>query len=80
MHLPHDFLIERNFTSRADKVHGYLPYSKGWYRRALTLPASDAPAAAWLTFDGVQRNSVVYLNGEYLCSHLSGGPSPVQNS
>ena len=72
--LPHDFILEGDFTSRADKVHGYLPFASGWYRHHFTLPAeaSAGRATVWLEFDGVQRDSVAYINGKYLCSHLSG--------
>jgi hypothetical protein len=70
--LPHDFVVEQNFSSTADKAHGYLPYATGWYRHTFTLPSEAREGASvWLTFEGVQRNSVVYLNGEYLCRHLS---------
>ena len=72
--LPHDFVVENNFTNIADKAHGYLPFAAGWYRHHFTLPAVAAggQATVWLEFDGVQRNSVAYLNGKFLCSHLSG--------
>jgi hypothetical protein len=70
--LPHDFIIEGNFTPDADKVHGYLPYNTGWYRLHFDLAAGLSGLSVWLSFDGIQRNSVVYLNGKFVGSHLSG--------
>ena len=53
-------------------AHGYLPYNTGWYRRHFFLSAEQADRSVWLTFDGVQRASVAYLNGKFIGSHLSG--------
>ena len=70
--LPHDFVVEGNFTPHGDTSHGFLPYNKGWYRKHFDLPASAADLSVWLEFDGIQRDSVIYLNGKLLGRHLSG--------
>ena len=70
--LPHDFVVEGNFTPDGDTSHGFLPYNKGWYRKHFDLPASAADLSVWLEFDGIQRDSVIYLNGKLLGRHLSG--------
>mmetsp|Transcript_7144 Transcript_7144/g.15469 ORF Transcript_7144/g.15469 Transcript_7144/m.15469 type:complete len:882 (-) Transcript_7144:192-2837(-) len=70
--LPHDMLLENNFSSHGDKAHGYLLYSKGWYRLHFHVPKTAKGQALWLDFDGIQRDSVVYLNGKTLGTHLSG--------
>eukprot|EP00930_Biecheleria_cincta_P096197 TRINITY_DN88076_c0_g1_i1.p1 TRINITY_DN88076_c0_g1~~TRINITY_DN88076_c0_g1_i1.p1 ORF type:complete len:916 (-),score=104.18 TRINITY_DN88076_c0_g1_i1:7-2703(-) len=70
--LPHDFVVENNFTSKADQSHGFLPYSKGWYRLHFSLDSDAKGKSVWIEFDGVQRDSTAYLNGKMLGNHLSG--------
>jgi len=70
--LPHDFVVEGNFSQQADASHGFLPYGCAWYRKTFTLPPATAGATFWLDLDGVATQSVVYLNGVYLGSHASG--------
>ena len=63
-----------------DLKHGFKPQSAqifpqnsiGWYRKEFDLPASDKGKILWLEFDGVYRNSFVWLNGHCLGRHLSG--------
>ena len=59
--------------------HGFKPIgplfpqnSVGWYRKEFVLPAGDKGKVLWLKFDGVYRNSLVWLNGHCLGRHLSG--------
>lgn len=85
--LPHDFVVEGDFTERPHtfgpcsprevdhglhKCHGSLSGGVGWYRKVLELPAADAQKRLWLEFGGVFRNSTVYLNGHFVGTHLSG--------
>ena len=71
--LPHDFVVEGNFSQAADMAHGYLPYGKAWYRKHITFPAAAQSAnTIWLDFEAIQTTSVVYLNGELLGSHMFG--------
>lgn len=72
VHLPHDFVVEGTFTNTAQAAHGYLPMPAAWYRKTFTLPASAATNSVWVEFDGVNRDSVVYLNGRKLGEHKSG--------
>lgn len=72
VHLPHDFVVEGTFTPRADPGHGSLPTDVGWYRRSLEIPVEDRRRRIWLDFDGVYRNSIVWLNGTMLGNHKSG--------
>ncbi|MDQ2739935.1 MAG: beta-galactosidase, partial [Actinomycetota bacterium] len=44
----------------------------GWYRKQFDLPASDAGKTLWVEFDGVYRNSLVWLNGHCLGRYPSG--------
>src|SRR5262249_28294288 len=72
VHLPHDFVVEGSFTPSANASHGSLPTGAGWYRRTFSLPASDKGKRLWLDFDGVYRNSHVWLNGRLLGNYKSG--------
>ena len=80
LNVPHDFVVEGNFTSSADKSHGYLPYNIGFYRKQLSLPVHSPDIAnvqegthvVYLVFDGVQAHAQVFLDGEMLGSHASG--------
>jgi len=67
--LPHDWAVELPFDKTSDVMHGFKPVgpgfpqnSVGWYRRELDLPASDSGKTLWLDFDGVYRNSLVWVN------------------
>ncbi|HXF10607.1 MAG TPA: hypothetical protein VN625_07460, partial [Desulfuromonadaceae bacterium] len=77
--LPHDWAVELPFDEKSDVKHGFKPVGTsypqnniGWYRRQFDLPASDKGKTLWLDFDGVYRNSLVWLNGHCLGRHLSG--------
>ncbi|HBF33673.1 TPA: beta-galactosidase [Candidatus Sumerlaeota bacterium] len=52
--------------------HAYLPLEPAWYRRAISIPASAKYKRLWLEFDGVYRNSYMWLNGRFLGGHYSG--------
>jgi beta-galactosidase len=71
VHLPHDYVAEGAFTSTANAGHGSLPTPPAWYRKTFTLPASTAGKSVWIDFDGVFRDSLVYLNGKELGEHRS---------
>jgi len=77
--IPHDWDVELPFNPGADRSHGFKPIGKeypansiGWYRRRFDLPAGDRGKTLWLEFDGVYRNSLVWLNGHCLGRHLDG--------
>jgi beta-galactosidase len=77
--LPHDFVVEGNFSEAADKSHGYLPFGVGYYRKHMSpLPNATAALVAagthevYLMFDGAQTMSTVFFDGNLLGSHASG--------
>ena len=70
--LPHDFVVEGNFSADADMAHGYLPFGRGWYRKTFELPASAAGASVSVEFEGVMCASTVWLNGVVVAAHASG--------
>jgi len=66
--LPHDWSIEGEFSSGhpATPGGGALPGGIGWYRKHFTVPEADQDKLVFIEFDGVYRNSEVWLNGHFL--------------
>lgn len=66
--LPHDWSIEGTFLEKnpATPGGGALPGGIGWYRKQFTMPESEKGRLAYIEFDGVYRNSEVWINGHYL--------------
>jgi Beta-galactosidase/beta-glucuronidase len=79
LNLPHDWAVELPFDSLASYSHGYKAIGRnypatsiGWYRKIFTIPESDLGRRMSIEFDGVHRNSVVWINGFYLGQEHSG--------
>ena len=66
--LPHDWSIEGAFsdTNPAGANGGALPGGVGWYRKAFAVSQNDTGRLVFVEFDGVYRNSQVWINGQYL--------------
>ena len=79
LNLPHDWAVEVPFNERGSGSHGYKAIGKnfpeasvGWYRRTFFIPASDLGRHIAVEFDGVFRDSQVWVNGFYLGRESSG--------
>ncbi|AHM62745.1 glycoside hydrolase [Flammeovirgaceae bacterium 311] len=77
--LPHDWAVEAGFDPKASYSHGFkaigraFPESSvGWYRKTFRIPAEDLGRNIAIEFDGVYRNSEVWVNGHYLGLEPSG--------
>lgn len=77
--LPHDWAVEQPFSSKASFSHGFKAIGRnfpeasiGWYRKSFTIPQADLGRKISVVFDGVFRNSVVWVNGHYLGNEQSG--------
>jgi len=77
--LPHDWAVEQRFDKNASLSHGFKALGRnfpetsvGWYRKTFTIPASDLGRHISIAFDGVFRNSTVWINGFYLGTEPSG--------
>ena len=72
--LPHDWSIEGSFSKDhpATTGGGALPTGIGWYRKEFSLPDSLKQKKVYINFDGVQRNSEVWINGHYLGKRPNG--------
>jgi len=80
--LPHDWAVEAPFSAAASHSHGYKAVGRGfpdrtigWYRKAFHVPKTDDGRRITIEFDGVHRDSVVWVNGFYLGRQPSGTTS-----
>lgn len=55
-----------------DGAQGFLPRGMGWYRKTFEVPADYKGKKVFIEFDGVYRNSDVWINGHHLGNHISG--------
>ncbi len=75
VNVPHDYVLEGAYTRSTNlmvRCHAYLPYPPAWYRKHFSIPASAQGKILRLDFDGVFRDSQVWLNGQFLGRHPSG--------
>jgi beta-galactosidase len=72
--LPHDWSIEGEFSESnpATTQGGALPGGIGWYRKRFVLPANSKDKNIAIQFDGIYRNSEVWINGHYLGKRPNG--------
>lgn len=88
--LPHDFVLEGEFTHSNDKFKdknvipamesidnylvttGSLPGGIGWYRKKFEVSKSDEGKRIYIQFDGIYRNSTVYINNFHVGHNNSG--------
>jgi beta-galactosidase len=80
--VPHDWCVELPFDARGGHSHGYRAIGRdfpensvGWYRKSFSIPESDLGKRISIEFDGVHRNSIVWVNGFYLGTEHSGSTS-----
>ncbi len=65
--LPHDWAIEGPFKQEYRGRTGKLNYTGPvWYRKHLTLPASDEGRRIYLDIDGAMSYATVWLNGQFV--------------
>jgi beta-galactosidase len=74
LNLPHDWSIEGSFSEKYPTTfnQGALPAGIGWYRKTFTVPVSSKEKRVFINFDGVYRNSEVWINGHYLGKRPNG--------
>lgn len=66
--LPHDWSIEgpKRKNNPGGSRLGYFPTGIGWYRKHFSLSPSEQDKKVFVQFDGVYRNSEVWINGHSL--------------
>ncbi len=79
LNLPHDWAVELPFDEKGGFSHGYKAIGRnfpgnsvGWYRKTFFIPKSDKGRRISVEFDGVFRDSVVWVNGFYMGRESSG--------
>lgn len=78
--LPHDWAVELPFVhDEALQSHGYKPLGRaypetsvGWYRRVFEVPEQDRDRRITIEFDGVFRDTLVFLNGYFIGRNNNG--------
>ena len=84
--LPHDWVVDLPFAAEASHSHGYKTVgwkypgtSVGWYRKHFTVPAEALGQPVSLRFDGIFRDSDIWVNGFWLGGERSGYASATYN-
>jgi beta-galactosidase len=77
VNLPHDWAVEGTFVhdnsiGNQPGVSGYLPTGIGFYRKEFEISETDKGRKISIEFDGIFRNSTVWVNGHLMGSHQSG--------
>jgi len=72
VNLPHDWSIEGPYSSANASGTGYLPGGIGWYRKTFRLAEGLSGRKIFIGFDGVYRDSDVWINGTLLGHRPSG--------
>ena len=77
--LPHDWVVELPFSNEGGHSHGYKAVGRafpensvGWYRKRFFIPEADLGRRIVIEFDGVHRNSIIWVNGFYIGTEHSG--------
>lgn len=74
LNLPHDWSIEGTISETHPTTfnQGALPAGTGWYRKTFTRSPTAKDKRVFINFDGVYRNSEVWINGHYLGKRPNG--------
>ncbi|MEP7144341.1 MAG: sugar-binding domain-containing protein [Ferruginibacter sp.] len=72
VNLPHDWSIEGPFSGEWASATAYLPGGIGWYKKTFSAPAAWRSKNIFIYFDGVYKNSTVWLNGHFLGNRPNG--------
>ena len=84
--LPHDWVVDLPFAPEASHSHGYKTVgwkypatSVGWYRKHFTVPEEALGQPVSLRFDGIFRDSDIWVNGFWLGGERSGYTTATYN-
>ncbi|PKD17697.1 hypothetical protein APR41_05675 [Salegentibacter salinarum] len=72
VNVPHDWSVEGPFSSEWASGTGFLPGGIGWYRKDFNLKDYDKNKRYAVYFDGIYKNSEVWINGHYLGKRPNG--------
>jgi beta-galactosidase len=74
LNVPHDWSIEGKFDEKSPAGYGggSLNGGLGWYKKTFKISDSDKNKIISIVFDGVYKNSEVWVNGHYLGKRPNG--------
>ncbi len=72
VNVPHDWSINEEFNPDLASGTGFLPGGIGWYKKEFELENFSKEKKYAIYFDGIYKNSEVWINGEYLGKHPNG--------
>jgi beta-galactosidase len=74
LQLPHDWSIEGSFSNQHNTTfnEAALPAGIGWYRKTFLIPAVSKDKRVFINFDGIYKNSEVWINGHFLGKRPNG--------
>ncbi|MGA2406386.1 MAG: beta-galactosidase GalA [Bacteroidales bacterium] len=77
VNLPYDWSVEDTFVhdnslGSQPAATGYLPVGVGFFRKEFEIPETDKGGEKFIEFDGIFRNSTVWVNGQFMGNHQSG--------
>ena len=77
--VPHDWVVGLDYNRSAEERHAYKEIGRrypensiGWYRKTFKTSKEDLGKRITVEFDGIFRDSKVWLNGHPMASHESG--------
>lgn len=70
--VPHDWSVEGPFSSKWASGTGFLPGGIGWYKKDFNIKNYDKNKRYAVYFDGIYKNSEVWVNGHYLGKRPNG--------
>jgi len=70
--LPHDWTVKQNASPELASCSGDLPGGIAWYRKNLTIPATEKGNKVYIYFEGVYNNSEVFINGKWVGKRPNG--------
>ena len=75
--LPHDWCVEGTFVNdnslgSQPAATGFLPTGIGFYRKEFEITEEDKGKKISIEFDGIYRNSSVWVNGNFMGNHPDG--------
>ncbi|WP_348823728.1 glycoside hydrolase family 2 TIM barrel-domain containing protein [Flavobacterium aestuarii] len=74
LNVPHDWSIEGKFDEKSPAGYGggALDGGLGWYKKTFKVALENKEKITSIVFDGVYRNSQVWINGHYLGKRPNG--------
>ncbi len=70
--VPHDWSIEFDYSKTNSGRNAWLPGGIAWYRKTIAIPKSYSNKEFRIVFDGVYKNSTLWVNGHYVGNQHDG--------